>query len=119
MTSAALYYLLSTTLAASALFLLVELVERVSIGGSAQLAETGFSPTEDTNLDLTKRCHSSGGVFLVSAAMLRLMFVTCFPCSSSASAFSGFIAEVLVLGAVVDVESAPGLRGADGMSSSG
>jgi multicomponent K+:H+ antiporter subunit D len=61
LTSAALFYLLSATLAVSSLFLLVELIERVGSEGHSEVPADDLPPGEDTNLDSSvelSRCRS-------------------------------------------------------------
>src|SRR5690606_19769815 len=50
-TAAALYYMLSATLAVGALFFLVEWIERIGTSGRPLLRDVDFAPGEDTNLD--------------------------------------------------------------------
>ena len=117
-TSASLYYLLNTTLAASALFLLAELVERVSVIGAARLSELGVPPAEDTNLD-DQEMPLVGRLYPVSMALLGLMFMVCSMLIIGLPPLSGFIAKISLLDAVVDRESGLGPPMAGGVSSSG
>jgi multicomponent K+:H+ antiporter subunit D len=106
-TSAALFYLLSATLAVSALFLLVELVERVGAEGHPQLPAVEFAPGEDTNLD-DSEMPLVGRAFPVSIALLGLAFVAAALLVAGLPPLSGFIAKVSLLSAVIG----PGAAGA-------
>lgn len=99
-TSAALFYLVSATLAASALFLLVELVDRMSAGGVLPLAEVEKEPDDDTNLD-DEELPLVGQPFPLSTALLGLAFITCALLVAGLPPFSGFIAKVLLLSALL------------------
>jgi multicomponent K+:H+ antiporter subunit D len=95
-TSAVLYYLLSATLGASALFLLVELVERADAGSSALLRDVEPVPGEDTNLDDEEEALV-GRVIPVSLALLGLAFITCVLLVAGLPPLSGFIAKFALL----------------------
>jgi multicomponent K+:H+ antiporter subunit D len=98
-TSAALFYLVSATLAASALFLLVELVERTGKGDRLSLADVDLQPGEDTNLD-DDESPLVGRVFPVSLALLGLAFVACALLVAGLPPLSGFIAKVALMTAL-------------------
>ncbi len=103
MTSAALFYLVSATLAASALFLLVELVDRMSTGRVA-LAEVEAQPDEDTNLD-DEEVPLVGRPFPVSIALLGLAFIASALLVAGLPPLSGFVAKVLLLSAALDTDA--------------
>lgn len=103
MTSAALFYLVSATLAASALFLLVELVDRMSTG-KLVLAEVEAEPDEDTNLDEEEE-PLVGRPFPVSIALLGLAFITCALLVAGLPPLSGFVAKVGLLSAALTTDA--------------
>lgn len=109
-TSAALYYLPSATLAASALFLLVELVERPRTGDPAPLPDVDLEPGEDTNLD-DDETPLVGRVFPVSLALLGLAFIACALLVAGLPPLSGFVAKVVLMKALLGQEG-PGPAGA-------
>lgn len=98
-TSAALYYLPSATLGASALFLLVELIERADAGGRARLRDVEPEPGEDTNLDDDEEALV-GRVIPVSLALLGLAFIACVLLVAGLPPLSGFIAKFALLKAL-------------------
>ena len=98
-TSAALFYLLSATLAASALFLLVELVERTATGDRLPLPDVDVSPGEDTNLD-DDETPLVGRLIPVSVAVLGLAFIACALLVAGLPPLSGFVAKVALLTAL-------------------
>jgi multicomponent K+:H+ antiporter subunit D len=102
MTSAALFYLLSATLAASALFLLVELVER-SGTGERMPADLDLDPGEDTNLD-DDEAPLVGRVFPVSLALLGLAFAACVLLVAGLPPLSGFVAKFALMAALLNPE---------------
>lgn len=94
MTSAALYYLLSATLAASALFLLVELLQRASASAPAPLPD--IEAWEDTNLD--ERAEPLVGREIpLSHALLGLTFVVSAVLVAGLPPLSGFVAKLALL----------------------
>jgi multicomponent K+:H+ antiporter subunit D len=117
-TSAALYYLLSATLAASALFLLVELIERIGKNGQAQLPDVDFSPGEDTNLD-DEEAPLVGRAFPVSLAMLGLAFMSCALLVAGLPPLSGFIAKLSLLAALLTAEGGVRATAGAGVSTGG
>ena len=95
MTSAALFYMLSATMAVSALFLLAELIERVGVEGRPpHLAHVELD--EDTNLD-DEEAPLVGRIFPVSLALLGLAFMLCTLLVAGLPPLSGFIAKVALL----------------------
>jgi len=114
-TSAALFYMLSATLAVSALFLLVELVERISASGR-ELPEVDDTPGEDTNLD-DQELPLVGRVFPMSLTVLGLSFMACSVLVAGLPPLSGFIAKLSLLAAVLGVDG--GRTGGAGPSYAG
>ncbi len=110
--SAALFYLVIATIAVSALFLLVELVQRTSSQGQAPAPDTGV-PDEDDNLD-DEQLPLVGRVFPVSVAALALAYMTCALLVAGLPPFAGFVSKAALLtaalqpGAAVDAPVPPG-----------
>ena len=102
-TSSALFYLLSATLAASALFLLVELVERIATGERLPLLDLGLQPGEDTNLD-DDETPLVGRVIPVSLALLGLAYIACVLIVAGLPPLSGFVAKVSLMAALLSPE---------------
>lgn len=105
-TSAALYYLLSGTLASSALFLLVEQIERIGELGEARAADPDAEPEpgEDTNLDDEER-PLVGRVLPISTALIALAFMACAMVVAGLPPLSGFLAKLSILSAVLSTEA--------------
>ncbi len=106
-TAAALFYLLSATLAASALFLLVELVERTTCGAdtrSIRRYDEELEPGEDTNLDDQEEALV-GRIIPVSMALLGVAFMACALLVAGLPPLSGFIAKLSLMRALLNVES--------------
>jgi multicomponent K+:H+ antiporter subunit D len=101
-TAAALYYLVSATLAVSALFLLVEPVERIGAGARPRLADVDDEPDEDTNLD-DDEVPLVGRVFPVSITFLGLAFMVCALLVAGLPPLSGFLAKLALLSSVLGV----------------
>lgn len=102
LTSAALFYLVSATLSASALFLLVELVERTGTGDRTRLP-VEIELDEDTNLDDTE-VPLVGRAIPVSLALLGLAFIACALLVAGLPPLSGFIAKLALLSALLSPE---------------
>ncbi|MBX3231444.1 MAG: monovalent cation/H+ antiporter subunit D [Labilithrix sp.] len=98
-TSAALYYLVSATLAVSVLFLLVELVERRAADGPLPLHELDVLPGEDTNLD-DDETPLVGRMIPIPVALLGLAFIACALLVAGLPPLSGFVAKVALLTAL-------------------
>jgi multicomponent K+:H+ antiporter subunit D len=108
LTSAALFYLVSATLAASALFLLVELVGRRD--GDREPApapepEEGSLIDEETNLD-DEQAPLVGRAVPVSLALLGLAFIACALVVAGLPPLSGFVAKLGLLSALVQPRGA-------------
>lgn len=99
-TSAALYYMLSATLAVSALFLLVELVECIGKGAQRRPPDVDPEPGEDTNLD-DEEAPLVGRAVPVSIAVLGLAFMTCAVLVAGLPPLSGFVAKFSLLTALL------------------
>lgn len=102
-TSAALFYMLSATLAVSALFLLVELIERTGANGQPPLRDVDLSPGEDTNLD-DEEGPLVGRAFPISLALLGLAFMSCALLVAGLPPLSGFVAKFSLLTAILSTE---------------
>ena len=100
-TSAALFYLLSATLAGSALFLLVELLERKSGGDRPPVLNVDLAPGEDTNLD-DDETPLVGLAIPVSLALLGLIYIACVVLVAGLPPLSGFIAKVALMTALLN-----------------
>ena len=114
-TSAALFYLASATLSASALFLLVELVERIGEEGVPQLLDDGLAPGEDTNLD-DEAAPLVGRAFPISIALLALAFFASALLVAGLPPLSGFVAKLSLLTAIVRNEGDAGSTTTGGFS---
>jgi multicomponent K+:H+ antiporter subunit D len=101
MLSASLFYLLSATLAVSALFLLSELVERTEADRRPGLKEVDDEPDEDTNLD-DDETPLVGRMVPVSNALLGLAFIAVALVVAGLPPLSGFVAKVSLLMAAMN-----------------
>jgi len=109
-TAAALFYLVSATMAVSALFLLVELVERISNtgpkvprGGDDDDDDSDDDDAEDTNLD-DEELPLVGSVYPVSIALLGLAFLACAVLVAGLPPLSGFIAKVSLISSLLGAD---------------
>jgi multicomponent K+:H+ antiporter subunit D len=102
-TAAALFYLLSATLAASALFLLIELIERTGAAHRSPLPDIDVEPGEDTNLD-DDGAPLVGRAFPMSLAFLGLAFIACVLVVAGLPPLSGFVAKLALLTALLTPE---------------
>ena len=103
--SAALYYLANTTLAASALFLLVELVQRTRSADLAQPPPAERFPDEDDNLD-DEALPLVGRALPVSLAALALAYLVCVLLVAGLPPLAGFLAKAALLTALLEQLSA-------------
>jgi len=110
LTSAALFYLISATLAVSVLFLLVELIERTELDGQPRAPAISLPPGEDTNLD-DAELPLVGRTFPVSVALPGLAFVLCTLLIAGLPPLSGFLAKVSLLTAAVSGGSDTAMSG--------
>jgi multicomponent K+:H+ antiporter subunit D len=102
-TSAGLFYMLTATLAVSALFLLTELIERIGASRQQQPQDPEVAPGEDTNLD-DAQAPLVGRVFPVSVALLGVAFMFCALLVAGLPPLSGFVAKLSLLTAVLSSE---------------
>jgi multicomponent K+:H+ antiporter subunit D len=109
----ALFYLLSSTLAVAALFLLIELVERGRDPGADLLGVTreALGEEEDEELDEAE----IGIVIPGSIAFLGLSFIACALLVAGLPPLSGFLGKVAILHGLLNTG---GLQSADGISTS-
>ena len=114
-TGGALYYLLSSTMAAGAMFLLIELIDR------SRLLETEFpnpddadpvpffldeiEPPRDTNLDEQQEALT-GRVIPASTAFLGFSFLACTLLLTGTPPLSGFIGKFMMLSGLLSTEEA-------------
>ena len=114
-TGGALYYLLSSTMAAGAMFLLIELIDR------SRLLESEFpnpddadpvpffldeiEPPRDTNLDEQQEALT-GRVIPASTAFLGFSFLACTLLLTGTPPLSGFIGKFMMLSGLLSTEEA-------------
>jgi multicomponent K+:H+ antiporter subunit D len=101
-TSAALYYLVASTLGASAMFLLVELLERGRPPGAdilALTAEAYVDPQEELELE-----EEVGFAIPGSLALLGSAFVLCAVVIAGLPPLAGFVGKFALLHALLDAE---------------
>lgn len=103
LTAGALFYLVSSTLAASALFLLVDPIERARQGASAVPLPGlgGFEADEDTNLDDEEEALF-GRAIPAAMAFLGLAFIASTLLLSGLPPLSGFVAKLTMLTALLN-----------------
>jgi len=118
LTGAALFYLASSTLAACAMFLLVELVERArQVEVDAPSADDSEAPLptfgeraapQDVNLD-DARMPLVGRAIPAAVAFLAVAFLVCTVVLAGLPPLSGFVGKVAMLDALLDARrDAPG-----------
>lgn len=98
--AAALFYLVSSTFAVSALFLMVEPVQRTRSERHAQRAHYDLLPDEDDNLD-DQQLPLVGRAFPVSVAALGLAYMACSLLVAGLPPLSGFLSKAAILTAIV------------------
>jgi multicomponent K+:H+ antiporter subunit D len=104
-TGAALYYLVVSTLGASALFLLIELVERAREPGADILAVTAAA---FLGADEAPEPEEEVGVAIPSSmALLGLSFACCALLVAGLPPLPGFVAKVAMLGALLAPDPVP------------
>ena len=103
LTGAALYYLVVSTLALSALFLLVELVERGRGPGADVLAVTAeaFVAADD------EEDAQVGGAIPAATALLGLCFATCAIVLAGLPPLAGFVGKFAMLDALLEPDPIP------------
>jgi multicomponent K+:H+ antiporter subunit D len=106
-TSAALYYLVVSTLGVSALFFLAELLERGRAPGAAMLAVTAeafFDPEEDLDPE-----EEVGIAIPATMAVLGVAFACCAVMLAGLPPLAGFIGKFALLHALLSVNPIPGV----------
>lgn len=106
LTGAALFYLVSSTLALGALMLLIELIERIRTPAAAMLAITmeAFAIEDDEE-------ESVGVAMPAAMAFLGLAFIACALIIVGLPPLSGFVAKFGLFHALLTTASAPGSLG--------
>jgi len=104
-TSAALFYLVSSTFAVSALFLMVEPVQRTRSEQHAQNPAYDNLPDEDDNLD-DEALPLVGRAVPVSIAALGLTYMACALLVAGLPPLSGFLSKAAILTAIVGDDGA-------------
>ncbi|RDY67363.1 monovalent cation/H+ antiporter subunit D [Lysobacter soli] len=104
--AAALFYLISSTFAVSALFLMVEPVQRTRSERHAQRPVYDAMPDEDDNLD-DEQLPLVGRAFPVSVAALGLAFMACSLLVAGLPPLSGFLSKAAILTAIVGDQAHP------------
>ena len=109
--AAALFYLASSTFAVSALFLMVEPVQRTRSERHAQRPHydtlpDGMLPDEDDNLD-DQQLPLVGRAFPVSIAALGLAYMACSLLVAGLPPLSGFLSKAAILTAIVGDATGP------------
>lgn len=101
-TAGALFYLVSSTLAISAFFMLIELVEKEALPIANILAVTMelFGESDDEEEE-----EIIGIAIPGATALLGISFVVCSLSLASLPPFSGFIAKFVILTAILDPEA--------------
>jgi multicomponent K+:H+ antiporter subunit D len=101
-TAAALYYLASSTLGISALFLLIELIERDREPGADMIAVTRELYGEETELEVKE----VGIPIPATMGMLGVTFIGCALVISGLPPLSGFIGKFALLTAALNADAA-------------
>jgi multicomponent K+:H+ antiporter subunit D len=102
-TAAALYYLIVSTLGVSALYLLIELIERGRKPGADMIAVTAEAFGEDE----TESQEEIGVVIPAAMALLGLTFTACALVLAGLPPFPGFLAKFALLTALLEPDPVP------------
>jgi multicomponent K+:H+ antiporter subunit D len=105
-TAGALYYMVNSTLAIGAFFLLIELVERAQDPAADVLAVTMEAYGDD--LDEDEPQADIGAAIPATLAILGACFVVCALLLAGLPPLSGFLAKFTLLAAMIDRGSLPG-----------
>ena len=98
----ALFYLVTSTLAIGAFFMLTELAERGRMAGADVLAVTMEAYGETDEDDIDDRPEEGGVAIPGTMAILGLSFVACALLIAGLPPLSGFVAKFLMLRALID-----------------
>ena len=107
LTGAALYYLMTSTLALSAFFLLVELVERGRRPGADVLAVTAEAFGTDARDDDDEDDEHAGAMIPAANALLGVSFVLCAIMLAGIPPLAGFVGKFAMLHALFRGNSIP------------
>ena len=106
-TSGALFYMLGSTLAVGALFLLVELIERTQVFGANVLALTMEAFQAEGAIETTE-LDEVGVVIPMAMAFLGLAFFSCALVMTGLPPLTGFLAKFAVLSAALNPDGMVG-----------
>ena len=107
-TGAALYYLVGSTLGSGALFLLIELVERVREPGADVLAVTAVAFSAIGDEDQPAPEDEGGFAIPATMALLGIAFACCALLVAGLPPLPGFLAKFALLAALLAPEPVPG-----------
>jgi multicomponent K+:H+ antiporter subunit D len=108
LTSGALYYLASSTLALAAFFLLIELVERGREPGADVLAVTREAYGDDEPPEDDEAEGTVGLAIPATMGLLGLAFAGCALVIAGLPPLSGFVGKFALLSAALDTKDVPG-----------
>jgi len=102
-TGGALFYLVISTLAVSAFFLLIELIERGRIAGADVLAVTAEALAYDEDEDEEEAVDPVGIAIPATMAVLAVGFAACALLLAGLPPLAGFVAKFLILNAMFQI----------------